>query len=78
MTQEHWSKGWCFFWSITIVFQNNFPPAVRHIFWSEHQPKRILASIGAREKNYHSNNYFNDKIIKICNDFFLVHDKKHI
>ena len=67
-----------FFRSITIAFQNNFPPAVRHIFWAERQPKRILASIGARENVFHSNNYFKVKIIKICNDFFIyLVNKKH-
>ncbi len=77
MIQEHCRKAG-FFRSITIVFQNNFPPAVHHIFWAERQPKRILAPIGARENIHHSKNYFKVKNIKTCNDFFIYLKTKNI
>ncbi|MNF65966.1 hypothetical protein D3C85_818500 [compost metagenome] len=44
-----------FFRSITMVFHNNFPPAVRSIFCASPDSyldwhKRILAAIGARRE----------------------------
>jgi hypothetical protein len=64
------------FRSITIVFHNNFPPAVHHIFWAERQPKRILASIRARENIHHSKTFFKVKQLKFVIIFYTFEKQK--